>query len=524
MSSSVRLLLAVVLLAGCGREAGLEATSDPRILQARKLLAEAGYPEGKDFPKLEVLYNDAEWHKRIAAAIQEMWRKNLGVKVDVRAEEWKVFLANRGSSKFQIARGGFTGEFRDPYAFLRLFSKESGFNSTRWEHPEFERLLREADEQVELAARYERLSKAEKLLIDEAPMFPVFHYVGHNWLKPFVKGVWPNYRDMHPMQYVWLEGEGAPKDGVLIFHAGEEASSLDPALSHDMRGLKTAMALFEGLVGYDPKDASPIPGVAERWDVSPDGKRYTFHLRAANWSNGEPVTASDFVWSWRRAIDPKTASSYKDLMFFIRNGRAVSRGDKPVEELGISAPDARTVVVDLEHPTPYFLSVICLNMFYPVHRATVEKHGKDWTRPENMVNNGPYRLVESKVNERQVFEANPSWRAAPEVKLKKFVWLTGSNIATGFNQYRNGECHWVFQAPTEQMDELVKQPDHIPAAYNASYFYIFNVTVKPLDDVRVRRALSLAIDREKITKFVLRGGETPADRLTPMLYPGYEVR
>jgi oligopeptide transport system substrate-binding protein len=128
------------------------------------------------------------------------------------------------------------------------------------------------------------------------------------------------------------------------------------------------------------------------------------------------------------------------------------------------------------------------------------------------------------VNDRQVFEANPRWRDAAAVKLRKFVWLAGSNIATAFREYESGTCHWVFQAPTERMPELAKRPDCLRGPVNTSYFYVFNVTVKPLDDVRVRRALSLAVDRRTICEKVLQGGETPAERLTPMLYPGYEVK
>lgn len=526
MSSSGRWILLLALLGGCGKpppprpqDPALEA----RRAEARKLLAEAGFPDGKGFPRLEALYNDAEWHKRIAVAIQSDWKRHLGIDIEVRSEEWKVFLANRGSGRFQIARGGFTGEYRDPHAFLSLFGRDSGFNSSGWRSDAYDTLLADADAEVDAAKRLAVLAKAERLLLDEMPVFPVFHYVGHNWLRPFVKGVVPNYRDMHPMQHVWLEGAGAPRDGVLIFWAGDECASLDPGLSHDMRGLKTAMALFEGLCNYDPKDASPVPGVAERWDISPDGRTYTFHLRAAQWSNGDPVTARDFAWAWRRVVDPETASNYKDRMYFVKNGRAIARGEKPIGEFGVRAVDDRTFVVELEHPAPYFLDLVCLNIFFPVHRATVEKHGKDWTRVENLVHNGPFRLVQWKVNDRQVFEKNPRWHGASGVKLQKFVWLSGSSPKTGFDLYESGACHWTFVAPPDRMDEVVGRADYLGGPYNASYFYVFNVNVKPLDDPRVRRALALAIDRRTICEKVVKGGETPADRISPMLYPGYAV-
>lgn len=523
-------VLVAVLAGGCGDGSGGPASGTLPVAagstadEARRLLAEAGFPAGAGFPKLEVLYNDSETHKRIAAAIQEMWRKELGIEVSLRAEEWRVFLSSRNEGRYQIARGGFLGEYRDPHAFLSLFSADSGFNSTGWTSAAYERLLEEADRTRDPAARFAVLGRAERLLLDEAPVIPIYHGVSHNWLRPFVKGVYPNYRDMHPMQHVQLEGDGAPDDGVLKFWAGEEPGSLDPALSHDIRGLKTAMNLFEGLLNYDPRDASPVPGAAERWEVSDDGLTYTFHLRDARWSNGDPLTAHDFDYSWRRLIDPATAAHYRDRMYFVRNGRAVARGEMPVAELGIRAVDDRTFVVDLERAAPYFPQIICLNPFFPVHRATIERHGREWTRPKNLVGNGPFVLAEMKLQDKHVFVKNPRYWNAAEVRLERFEWLTGSSISTGFNLYDSGGCHWTFTAPTERMDALRARPDHMEAAYNLSYFYVFNVKVPPLDDARVRRALGLAIDREKLVRLVLRGGETAADRITPPLYPGYEVK
>lgn len=523
MSSSARLLVLAMCLAGCG-ESAPPAPVDPAVVEARRLLADAGFPEGKGFPALEVLYNDAEWHKRIAAAIQEMWRKNLGITVSLRAEEWRVFLQNRQAARYQIARGGYTGEYRDPHAFLKLFMSDSAHNSTKWSSAEYDRLVLKADEEPDPAKRFAMLAQAERILLDEGATFPVFHYVGHNWLKPFVKGVQPNYRDMHPMQHVWLEGDGAPKDGVLVYWAGEEPSSLDPGLSTDMRGLKTAMNLFEGLVNYDPRDASPAPGVAHRWEASEDGLTWTFRLRPSSWSNGDPVTAADFVYAWRRVVTPETAAGYRDLMYFVKNARAIAAGQAKPESLGVEAPDERTLVVTLERPAPYFPQIVCLNPYFPVHRATVEKHGREWTKPENIVGNGPFLLAEARPQDRHVFVRNPKWREAAAVKLEKFVWLTGSNIATGFNLYETGACHWTFQAPLDRMDQLRGRADHLEGPYNTSYFYVLNTSVKPLDDARVRKALRLAIDRGRICSQILRGGETPADRLTPMLVPGYEVR
>ena len=331
-----------------------------------------------------------------------------------------------------------------------------------------------------------------------------------------MKGVHPNSRDLHPIQNAWLEGEGAPKDGLLIFNAGEEPGTLDPALSHDIAGLKVLMHLFEGLFGYDPKDASPVPAAAETWEVSEDGKTWTFHLRAGAWSNGDPVTADDFVYAWRRVLRPETGSTYSQRLFLIKGAREIAAKQAEIETLGVRATDPRTLVVELTHAAPYFPQLLCLSLFYPVHRATVEKLGRGWTtKPETLIGNGPYRMTKWKLNDRKEFEKNPRWRGAAEIRIPKFVFVQISDAAAGFRAYEAGQVHWLFQAPTEFMDTLMTRPDHVRNAANAVYFYVFNTKVKPLDDPRVRRALGLAIDREKICKFILRGGETPAERLIP---------
>jgi oligopeptide transport system substrate-binding protein len=353
---------------------------------------------------------------------------------------------------------------------------------------------------------------------------PLYSGVVHNLMKPFIKGVFPNARDMHPLQGVTLEGPDAPKDGVMIFNISSEPHSIDPALADDIAGLKVLQHLFEGLANYDPRDGTPVPAAAERWDVTPDGLRWTFHLRPAAWSNGDPVTAADFVWSWRRAMEPKMPSAYKERMFVLKNARAISNGSAPVESLGVRAEGDRTLVVDLEHPAPYFPWLVCLFIYFPVHRATVEKYGDKWIDPEHMVHNGPYRLREVRRNDRMIFEANPRYRAAADVKLKKFVFLHVTSDITGLNLYETGDCHWLFRIPLDHMDALRDRPDHTQSPANLSQFYVFNVKRRPLDDVRVRRALSLAIERETIVTRVLRGGEKPALRLSPPLYKDYVVK
>ena len=513
MSSSARLaVLFLAALAGCSKPAGPSAVP-PEVVQARKLLAEAGFPEGRGFPKVELLYNTDEYHQRIAAAIQEMWRVNLGVTVELRNLTFPVFMGMVHQGEFEIARQGYVGEYADPYAFLELFSADSRSNSTGWESRRYEELLEASDQTPDAAGRKTLLDEAERVLLDAAPIFPIFHYVAHNMIKPFVKGVYPNTRDIHPLQEVTLEGPGAPKDGVLIFNGGAEPRSLDPALSQDIAGYKILMHLLEGLVMPDAREGAPQPALADRWEVSEDGRTWTFHLRESRWSNGDPVTAGDFVWSWRRAVDPRTGSGYSHRMYALKGAREIVRGEADPSTLGVRALDDRTLEVTLVRRTPYFLQILCINLFFPVHRATVEKYGARFMDPGNAVVNGPFLMTEWSQKQRKVFVRNPLYRAADRVKLAKFIFLAVENAETAFNLYEGGQCHWLFRVPLAYVD--IQRPDHWVNPYNATYFYSLNTRKKPLDDVRVRRALSLAVDREKITKYILRGGETPATRLVP---------
>ncbi len=503
--------VAAVLALGCGRAAP-PAPAAPT--EAQRLLAEAGFPEGRGFPTLTLVYNTAEWHKRIAAAIQEMWRTRLGIRVKLENNEWKVYLDRVNAGDYDIARRAWVGEYLDPRAFLALFRSDSGTNSTGWNSSAYERLMDAAEAEPDPDRRRRLLAGAEALLLEEAPLAPIYHYKTHNYVKPFVQGVHYNVLDMHPLQGVTLEGEGAPADGVLLFNGAEEPNSLDPALAFDIGSLKVLMHLFEGLVNYDPRDASPVPAAAERWEVSPDGRTFTFRLRPALWSNGDPLTAGDFVYAWRRAADPKTPSP-KDRLFVIKNARAIARGEAPPELLGVRAGDDGTLAVELEHPAPYFPQLLCLNTFYPVHRPTIEKHGSEWTDLQNLVHNGPYRLESRVLNDKKVFVKNPRYRAAAEVKLEKFVFLSVRDDAAAWRMFRAGECHWLFRAPPDAFERHERRPNHVAGPYNAAYFYVFNTKTKPLDDPRVRRALSLAIDRQKIADYILKGGEMPALRFVP---------
>jgi ABC-type oligopeptide transport system substrate-binding subunit len=505
-------LLLAAAWAGCEpkKEAGTSAPVD-RVEWAKRLLAEAGYPEGKGFPKLEILYNTDEGHKRIAAYLQQEWRKKLGIEVELRNTEWKVYLDDMSKLRYQIMRRGWIGDYRDPMTFIELFESHSGNNNTGWANPEFDRLVKDAGAEADAAKRYGLLRRAEKILMDEMPAIPLYFYVSSDCWKDTVQGVWPNIQDIHPLKEIELRG----KDTLVINNA-TEVQTLDPGLARGQPEHRITIGLFEGLTTYDPKTLDPRPGVAERWEVSPDGKTYTFHLRDCEWSDGKKVMAADFVYAWTRILDPTTPSDYGHLFYFLKGAEAFNQKKNPDRaSVGVRAKDDRTLEVELENPLPFFPEICAFFVYYPARKDVIEKHGSQWTRPENMVSNGPFKLAQWKPTDSITIEKNPRYWDAAKVRLPKVKFLPIENRSTAWNLYKEDQCDWVTTLPIELIEEIIKRPDYHGDTMLSTYYYSFNVTYPALKDKRVRRALALAIDRETLTTKITKQGQKPAYCITP---------
>ncbi len=320
---------------------------------------------------------------------------------------------------------------------------------------------------------------------------------------------------------------------TFVFNNGAEPETLDPQIMTGVPEHRLAMACFEGLVGHHPETLAPVPGIAERWTVSPDGLVYTFHLRRSQWSDGTPLTAKDFLASWRRVLEPKTAAQYAYQLYPVKGAEAFNKqgADKPDgsgkyppadwSSVGVRAPDEHTLVVTLERPCAYFLDLCAFETLMPVPMAVVEQHGDRWTRPEHIVCNGPFKPVEWLPNQRVTFAKNPRYWDAGYVKLEKIVALPYEDMETAYKLFQQGKIDWMDDVPAAKIDECKRLPEFYVAPYFGSYFYRFNVTKPPFDDVRVRRALALSIDREVITRDILKAGQVPATHFVPPL-PGYQ--
>ncbi|WP_373948240.1 ABC transporter substrate-binding protein [Vibrio pomeroyi] len=311
----------------------------------------------------------------------------------------------------------------------------------------------------------------------------------------------------------------------LVRGNGTEVATIDPHKSQGVPESHVIRDLLEGLVNQDG-EGNTIPGVAESWETT-DNKTFTFHLRKdAKWSNGDPVTAEDFVYSWKRAVDPATASPYAWYMEYTKmaNAKDIVAGKKDKSELGVKAVDANTLVVELETAVPYFVMMMGHTTMKPVHQATVEKYGDQWTKPEHFVGNGAFSVDKWVVNERLVLKRNDQYWNNDKTVLNKVTFLPIENQVAEMNRFLSGEIDFTNELPTEHFKRLQKEyAEDVSVAGNlCTYYYIFNTKKAPFDDVRVRQAISYAIDRDIVTGAILAQGQKPAYFLTPEITAGFD--
>lgn len=314
------------------------------------------------------------------------------------------------------------------------------------------------------------------------------------------------------------------KKQVLTYNTSSEPQSLDPATATTVIDNNLLTQVFEGLVALHPKKKY-VPGVAERWTASEDKMVYTFYLRKnAKWSDGTPVTAYDFEYAWRRTADPKTAAPFASKFDYIKNGKEVTTGKLPKEKLGAKAINANTFQVELAAPHPPFLQMIVKPLFAPVKKDVVEKFGDTWTRPENIVSNGPFLLTEWKFHEYLTLKKNPNYWDKDAVKLEEAKALIVDDEQTALKKYHAGESEFEMHLPQSQLIALQKNPEFYQDQSFGYYYYPVNTQHPILKDARIRKALALAIDREVITKKVMRTGELPAYGFVPPGVEGYPYK
>lgn len=319
-----------------------------------------------------------------------------------------------------------------------------------------------------------------------------------------------------------VTGEALADDQTFTYRVLDEHSSVDPQVVEDVSGAELVRDLFEGLMNQDEM-GNLVPGVATGYTLSDDKKTYTFTLRDnAKWSNGEPVTAHDFVYAWKRAVDPELASPYSWYVELtsIVNVAEILAGDKDPEELGVRAVDDTTLEVSLSSPIPYFPQMVTHSTLFPSPKSVIEAHGDKWTNPENIVSNGAYVLTEHKPQERSVRERNPMYWDNDNTIIDKVVALVINDENVALTRYMAGELDRT-EVPAGQFPRLQKEMPEEAISFPrlCNYYYTFNLSEggpEAFKDVNVRRALSLAVDRSIITEKVLAGGQTEAYSFAPV--------
>ncbi len=306
---------------------------------------------------------------------------------------------------------------------------------------------------------------------------------------------------------------------------GKEPESLDPATVIGQADGRVVQSIFEGLTRYNPTNASPEPGLAHRWEITPDGKSYTFFLRTnAQWSTGGTITARDVVFSWFRVLDPMTAADYVGNLFYITGAEDFHLGkNKDTNSVGIKALDDFTLQVDLVNPTPFFLDLCAFATFAVVPRETIEKYQDQWLKARPLPCSGAYELVSWRLNDRIRVRKNPFYWDAANVGVETADFLPINSQNTAINLFVNEEVDVIWDKetiPTELVDVLSTNRFFHRFPYLGTYFFRINVTRPPFNDVRVRKALALALDRSRIADVLIGSGDV-ANHLVPPGLPHY---
>jgi oligopeptide transport system substrate-binding protein len=324
------------------------------------------------------------------------------------------------------------------------------------------------------------------------------------------------------------------RDQTILLGNAAEPQDLDPDVIYAYTDSRIAYTLFQGLTWLDPRTNTAVPAVATSWDVTPDGLVYVFHMRPeTRWSNGDPVTAEDFVYSFRRILTPDFAATYSYMLWPIKNAEAYNEGKvTDFTKVGVKALGPHTLQVTLEQPTPYLPALASHTTWLPVHRSDIEKFGKiderntKWTRPGNLVGNGAFTLEEWSPNSRIIVRKNPLYWDAAHVRLNRIIWYPIEHPDIEDLNYRSGQLDSTYDLPMDRVEAYRKDnPVDIQIDPVLSTFYvIFNVTKPPFNDARVRLALAHAVDRKALSDNITHGVYPPAHTLTPPNCGGYTCR
>ncbi|MEO5741739.1 MAG: peptide ABC transporter substrate-binding protein [Vicinamibacterales bacterium] len=314
----------------------------------------------------------------------------------------------------------------------------------------------------------------------------------------------------------------APDGQHLRYISGSEPESLDPQVSSGQPEARLHIGLYEGLTEYHPETAQPIPALAERWEPNADNSEFTFHLRDAKWSNGDPITAHDFVYSLRRGLAPAFAARTAYLAYYIKGAQAYNEGKGKAEDVGVTAVDDRTVKYTLAQPVPFFPGLVAHQFFRPVPRKAVEAYGQAWTQPQHIVTSGAFTLQTWKPYNKLIYVRNPQYWDAKNVRLDSITFYPIEDATTMMNLYKAGEIDALYNhiPPAAWIDHLRRTVDHQDRPECAIDYYMLNTLKPPMDDIRVRKAFNMSIDKVGLAAY--QRTIKPLTAFSPEgIFPGY---
>ena len=311
----------------------------------------------------------------------------------------------------------------------------------------------------------------------------------------------------------------------FVMNNGSEPQSLDPALTSGVPEGRLCYSLFEGLVVNDARTSLPVPALSDKWTVSADQKTYTFHIRPARWSDGAPITAQDFVNAWMRVLDPRTAAAYAYIIGdSVEGAGAYNKGRGKAEDVKIKALDPQTLQVTFVGPLPYALSMLTHSAFVVTPSQAIARFGSNWVKPGNFVGSGPFVLKTWRPQDRIVVEKNPNYWDAKDIKLHSITYLPIEDANVAYDKFKAGEIDYLpdDSVPVGKIDEIKLRKDYFHMAGSSVYYFIFNTTKAPFNDVRVRKALAMAVNRQDLVDKVLKSGDIASAGLVPAIQ-GYQT-
>lgn len=315
------------------------------------------------------------------------------------------------------------------------------------------------------------------------------------------------------------EGEKPAAEQKIIYALSKEPEEMDPTLNVYARSSIVLQNLFRGLYKIDESGKKPVPSLAEGHELDETGTKYTFKInKNAKWSDGKPVTAQDFEYSWKRVLNPDVASGAAFYLYYIKNGKAYNEKKASTDDVGVKAVDDNTLEVTLENPTPYFLELLCVTAYYPVRKDVVEKEG--WTKsPETYLTTGPFMLTELKPKEKYVLKKNPNYLEVDKVKLDTLEIVFIESNEAELAAYTNNEIQVSDNISPEGMKQYQNTPEFFSIPRIGMQYFDFNASKKPFDDAKVRKAFSMSINRDQIIKSIVQSVEKPAFGMVPYGIP-----